>query len=780
MWTLTPQNPGTEHKVEFPFPSRFGYEQSYRTENAARTVACRSRHAFLPLIGELSMRFWYISILESSPGDWRARVCEIARIHPQWLTDLEQSVAGDLTVPRIGGIIDFSVPSDSRDPTYDVKLPRIFDVLLGKIIATNVPIPLYIGWGALTNTIDVFVPRTLEKLGFLPEPSELQYLSRLPGRVAFSRWDMQGENCKGELTLHSLRDSEPYRPSVDPGVPLPAHEPSPFPPVEAGSGQRSGESMAEFFIRRKQENVHRERRESPEQRQGRLQREAHAARGGVPGKKGARVYVWEKSNGHFVRMAGGRQRYDDIWEEYGPLQPRYDAFRDEWDVCDDFGPAAEDEDDDEDHQTPDVFAAPFSGEDDADDNDDVPSQLLPESSSESLQRLNNTRIPVTVPNDIPAPEAVDDVEFDCISTSFKEAVYMRYGCLVGKEDVTTPQDLPIPPTEIAKKFLGNPNIHLDKPQYLQNFCAFLGFCKNAKQLSDIPRPLLDFHGLEQDLYCDWVVQVRREVLNRKLHYVIYEDVSKDGLYILLDSATTTLEIVRQGWGPSLSDVIDKLLARNIQFLVCARYSKTSPGRQPIRKMHSGLGLRPQNYVPTADDYRSYVAIRDRFLQSPRGRAAKLYGVIVGRIACSVVSNEEVQRGPTDDVTIDGLCLWDESSSSAYWDDCLTEQEIDLICGVYHISTGQFNPSAPLGQQTTTRSWWPRPSAMANSGLSVGWCTPMCEQWYQRRLKDVEKPQPGNLVTHGAWKHNLKLERRCPPLAETAERVAAQISGIMQP
>ncbi|KAJ7670201.1 hypothetical protein B0H17DRAFT_858995, partial [Mycena rosella] len=83
-----------------------------------------------------------------------------------------------------------------------------------------------------------------------------------------------------------------------------------------------------------------------------------------------------------------------------------------------------------------------------------------------------------------------------------------------------------------------------------------------------------------------------------------------------------------------------------------------------------------------DDYRLYTSIRDRFLRSRRGRAALLYGGVIGRLARSVVPAEEVFRGPSEDVTIDGCCLWDGYSVSAYWADSLTEQEIDLICGVY--------------------------------------------------------------------------------------------------
>ncbi|KAF8180500.1 hypothetical protein K438DRAFT_1602766 [Mycena galopus ATCC 62051] len=184
-------------------------------------------------------------------------------------------------------------------------------------------------------------------------------------------------------------------------------------------------------------------------------------------------------------------------------------------------------------------------------------------------------------------------------------------------------------------------------------------------------------------------------------------------------------------------------------------------------MYSGLGFRPHDYVPNAHDYQGYLWARDRFLQSPRGHAAKLYGGIVGRLASGVVPDDEVLRGRTDNVTLEGICLSARGSEWGYWDDWLSEREIDLICGVYHISTG-------TGEQTSTKSWWPKPSAMAQSGLCVGWWTPMCEAWYQRRLGQLADPERANLLTHGKWKHNLKMERKCPPLVAATECLAAQI------
>ncbi|KAJ7816387.1 hypothetical protein B0H13DRAFT_1663399, partial [Mycena leptocephala] len=198
-----------------------------------------------------------------------------------------------------------------------------------------------------------------------------------------------------------------------------------------------------------------------------------------------------------------------------------------------------------------------------------------------------------------------------------------------------------------------------------------------------------------------------------------------------------------------------------------------------------LGYRPPNYKPDMRDYRSYVAVRSRFLLSARGRAALLYGGIIGRLARSEVSSEEVLRGPSDDVLIDGICLWDGHSAAAYWDDRLTGEEIDLICGVYHVATGKYYfPFAPIKSDHTFQVNMTVTSKMANkrlpcpggpdlihlpSGINFGWWTPMWETWYQKRLRQLENG-PGTLATHTQWKHNLKLERRAPRILKPLKNV----------
>ncbi|KAJ7663696.1 hypothetical protein DFH06DRAFT_1128077 [Mycena polygramma] len=691
MMTLT-KTPYPEEMVQFALPYRFGYLRPYRTENAARTVVCRSLHAFLPLIGNLAMLFWFIQMESKDMPDWDGRkiLCEQAGVHPQWLADLERSVVGTSTYP------------DSRP--------------------------------------EIFVPYSLRELRFVPDMLEINYLSRLPGKVAFSRW-IRTECAENTRPVHRVDVCDTVEPVES------------ISPVEANSQQRSGETMAEFFARRAKSNANRAAHESPDDAKRRQQQEEHAAKGGVPGRKGARVYVWEKSHGHYIRRAAGRDNYEDVWDEYGPLQRRFDGFHNEWDVCEAFGPEGGGDEDDDDFDDLDIEPG-FTGAGDEGDDDDAPSQLLPEDDLEEGQ------LPPTVPSHQAVFDSRSIEDYASIAASFDDIIYLRFGCTAPTEKLDVPADLMLPSSDITKKFLGGGTLPAVNEKQFDNFRLFLAHCKKAHNLDSIPRNLLDYHDLDADIFTRWTIQLRRETLNDKLYYVLHEDGSKVLLYLLLSSATTALEIVRQQWGPSLRVIMEKLLSRGHEFNVCFRSDEARVGRPRARNLYSGLGHRPLAYRPDAHDYRSYVAIRDQFLITPRGRAALQYGGIIGRLARAVVSVDNV---------------------FAYWDDCLTEQEIDLICGVYHISTGQVDPGSSSGEQTTTRSWWPRPASTASSGMSVGWWTPMWEAWFQKRLALLEQDPPaGDLVTHAKWKHNLKLERRCPDYVQATERCAAQILSVLRP
>jgi hypothetical protein len=65
------------------------------------------------------------------------------------------------------------------------------------------------------------------------------------------------------------------------------------------------------------------------------------------------------------------------------------------------------------------------------------------------------------------------------------------------------------------------------------------------------------------------------------------------------------------------------------------------------------------------------------------------GGIIACLAREVIRCQDVYYGPSEYVLKDGVCLWDNISSHAYWDDTLTEDEVDLICSIYRVDTGEL-------------------------------------------------------------------------------------------
>ncbi|KAF7372360.1 hypothetical protein MVEN_00096300 [Mycena venus] len=237
------------------------------------------------------------------------------------------------------------------------------------------------------------------------------------------------------------------------------------------------------------------------------------------------------------------------------------------------------------------------------------------------------------------------------------------------------------------------------------------------------------------------------------YYVIKQFDTPGSFVIVLSNATATLEIVRNGWGPDIASLAWQLFLRGIPFQLCIKDSIVPlPHEDLYLKRYSGLGYRPQGYKPNLLDYTAYTNFRDRFLMT---------GAL------------------SDDVMYHGVHLINKRFDETYWDDQLTADELDLICGVYHVATGQTDPNGVENQQTTTISWWPRPVYFEKSGLNVGWWSPACEAFYQRRLSQINHGD-ATLCTQGQWKNNMKFDSKVPAYIKGAERCAAQILGMVWP
>src|ERR1700722_1053446 len=770
MITLTP-GPLHRNFRLWVWPTQYGYEFHYSKRYHARIVALRSRDAFIPMMAAASFGLMLMHEAQArNPAfNWREAVLNLTSIHHQWLADLEASTVGDFSIPRVGGMYDM----------HQFK----FGWLLPSFARMNMPLYLY--WGTINN-LPLIVVEDVTKLHVVPSRQDVI--------------DLQA------LAFPSLPPSEVHSPSptifshpaddltvctTPPRSPTP---PRPFPPVENNSGQRPEETWQAFFARRNANDLVRAQNESDQDKKRRIQREEHARKGCVPGRKGARVYFWEDVDGYFIRRAAGRGNYESYWEEYGSNQRRYDSFRDEWDLCTAFAPLDE----------PDI-------DDDGSDNDDYfQSGPLPPDPGTSHSSPPLPDIPSVLPDpqNIPdhregaysstadlrriyATQDSDDHPFH-FDDHLDDLAYYRFGFVPPVGRVEAPQNLP--QWHVVIKILGHGWIEgpAEPSRNVRDAMApFFGYLLRAQSLTDVPSDMYDLRQAEAEVNQSWKIPVHREIFGDKSYYFISSTFTGSAadtqIELALTSAASVLEIVRRRWGPNVIDIMQQLLNRGIPFNSCIRNPTLAslPPTRPPR--YNGLGYRPQGYKPDPVDYAAYESLRDQFLSSPRGRAAMLMGGIIARLARGVVPYGRVYDGPSDDVFEEGLCLRNGMQVLAYWDDQLTEDEINLICGVYKVDTGKIisvmcvkssnlqftgqRDGARGGQQTTDVSWWPKPSAWLVSALNVGYWSKDCESWFLKRLVAIKNGE-ADLKSPSQWKHSIKFTKTSLLAAQANDRLAS--------
>jgi hypothetical protein len=112
-----------------------------------------------------------------------------------------------------------------------------------------------------------------------------------------------------------------------------------------------------------------------------------------------------------------------------------------------------------------------------------------------------------------------------------------------------------------------------------------------------------------------------------------------------------------------------------------------------------IPIRLSDYTFTPHDYATYLHDRLAILSGPRGRSALLRGGIVWRLAKDYLSHDATLEGPSHAVRAYrvGQSFRDSRSDCEnweYWDDDLTKDEWDSLCGLYRCYTG-MSLSFPL-------------------------------------------------------------------------------------
>ncbi len=698
------------------YPKRFGYQRTHSTYRKAAIAAIRSRDAFVPLMAAVSFGLYLMQWQQKRCKDfeWRTLVMEKAHVHAQWLAYVED-VVFDPETTRIGGIIDYTTCQ--------------FSAFLPDLIRYFPCMPLYINWGA---------ERPLHVPSYLP----------VPASAVFNEF-----NASPQLPPAEVPAAATVTGDSSPSIEMICQN---FPPVEKYSSQRAGEDWKSFFARRDAENAKRAEKETEKARQERQRRIKSAEKQAVPGRNDAKVFYWDDEDGFLIRRTAGRGHYDLHWNRFGEKQRRYDSFRNEWDLCKVLDPQdhptdMNDSDDDSDGE--DFYASL-----DDDDDDEVLYNEGPYSSTADLERIHEiepeyTTVPVESHDD-----ALDDI------------AYYRFGFINPVSTVPCPST--IPEMHHVCKFAGVLKDAAVSRVVRDAMVKFFGYLLEAKGIHDIPCKLYDLRQHNADVHRPAAVIIRKKVLNGRLWYILSnrQTDAPPVFTILLASAASVVEILRREWGPRLIDIAEKLIQRGIPFHAALQDSQHHLQRSSLQPCYGLLGYRPANYEPDRLEFATYQALCRNFLTSQRGRAALLAGGILGRIAKDFISNDEVYPGPSHDVFKTGLSfVADGEAAPTFWDDALTDDEINLLCGVYKVDTGRGKGDE---SQLSLISWFPKPVAWEASGLNIGFWSSDCESWYRGRLKEINSRNPV-LRTTNQWRHSIRFLRRSQKVAEANERLARE-------
>ncbi|KAG1721993.1 hypothetical protein EDD22DRAFT_790507, partial [Suillus occidentalis] len=135
------------------------------------------------------------------------------------------------------------------------------------------------------------------------------------------------------------------------------------------------------------------------------------------------------------------------------------------------------------------------------------------------------------------------------------------------------------------------------------------------------------------------------------------------------------------------------------------------------------------FNPLYADYIIYEQPRHKLMNCPRARAAFLHGGLVWHLALHSLGFNHLPSVldgiSTEAIPFGELLIGD--GDQTYYDDGLSEEEIDFMCGMYYIDHRD-------GPEIV--SWWPRPNAWNTSGLNVGFWLAHCEDWFQGRLGNL--------------------------------------------
>ncbi|KAI0337191.1 hypothetical protein BDW22DRAFT_1433552 [Trametopsis cervina] len=267
-----------------PWPRTFNYATEFFLKNDARKAVARARAAFLAVIGRLT--YYGILLQHKNSSPWLDRISEQSLLPSDLIDDLQASVICQCAY-RISGLCRRTgLFLDARDPV-SAEMEAVLMVMMEEFA-----VPVYLWYGPIPRLVQPFAQRYLpsrERVDACRKLDTHQMFSTLVGDVPLLEQSV-GKGRQEEGSQSMVMDAEA-------GAASPSSMPTESRPVNIQRDPITryipGQTFEEFV---QAEEIFAERRkaqETPRQRQARLSRETAYADKPPPGRRGAKVFIWE-------------------------------------------------------------------------------------------------------------------------------------------------------------------------------------------------------------------------------------------------------------------------------------------------------------------------------------------------------------------------------------------------------------------------------------------------------------------------------------------------------
>jgi len=679
-------------------PHKFGYGVTHISEKGAKLALHKSRAAYFTLMAWI---FFIVMGVREYEGQCRA-----------WLE--ETLLSGGLSHDDVGAIcnselIDFS-PSYPRAGVIVDHTCR-FNSSVRTFIRRGIPVWFY--WG------DRFSRHTIELFGqYMPKPEELvagRWCEKYRGPRRVIRHPGVPAAPAAPVTpvapVEPVANSPPsdglsdYTASRSPS---PAHR---LPLPNPGYGQIKGETWREYFDRRAKIRDNVIKNETPKEREKRIQVEEARANFAEPGKKGSPVYRWKRNkDGFWIRTLVTRNEVSDRWQEFTNTQKRFDSILNQWDLCKGLDPDVDVEDDDDEEMYNEYMGVNPEPSDTvslppATSSPPVVPSLFPRhidnSSINTPSSSPFTNISALNSWDGPASWGEEDT-FEMVSVSLDHddthnldgvkpdnsllsMLSLRFGFILPVSQLPSVPD--VFDWALIRKIMGDTNAAVGT----RLIAPISNFVCNRINNLPVPEQLCDLSLASPDPFTNHINSlqlIKSSAAGVPQYMLVTRDANPRRWLLGLNDPVTLLQSLRLDID-SMSNLARYLFSNGIPFhtyIPASQLPHAYPEYPPV-----ALSYRPLGHRPRISEYAVYENARHLLLSRPYGRAALLQGGMVWRLALDDFEHKEdaeysVLLGPSEYVSVYQHVLRADDGQRFY-DDGLSDTELDLICGVYKVATG---------------------------------------------------------------------------------------------